>query len=80
VNFTFRSQRVGLPVLLDAEPRQRPPAIDYCGRERERAFNPAGVPPTVYNTYQMYMTCAERRVARDLRTAEAEGFVFAAKV
>jgi len=76
------AQRLRLPVLFDAEQSHRQPAIDFVCRRLQARFNrcEGGAPPVVYNTFQMYMVGAERRLARDLEHAREGGFVLAAKV
>merc|ERR1712216_116912 len=43
-------------------------------------YNLPGRPAVLYNTYQMYMTCATARLERDLYIANKNSYTFAAKV
>lgn len=67
-------------MLLDAEQSHRQPAIDYLSRVVMPTYNVPGRPAVLYNTYQMYMTCATERLERDLSIANAKNYTFAAKV
>ena len=74
------SMDLGLPLLLDAEQSHRQPAVDFICRRLQQQFNKKGERNVIYNTYQMYMVGAERRLARDLAHAKQEAYGFAAKV
>lgn len=74
------AERAGVPLLLDAEQTHRQPAIDLLTLRLMRRFNKRGRPAMVYNTYQMYLRDATPRLRRDMASAAAAGFPFAAKV
>jgi hypothetical protein len=73
--------RIRVPLLLDAEQSHRQPAIDVFAQRLQARFNGGedGF-ATVSNTYQMYLTDAPRRLARDLQRAERGGYTFGAKL
>ena len=67
------AKQLQLPLLLDAEQSNRQPAIDFMCRRLQQRFNVSGGAGAhgnniIYNTFQMYMVGAERRLARDLCT------------
>lgn len=65
-------------IMIDAEQSYYQMAIDQFTREMQRKYNKTD--PVVLNTYQAYMETAEARVLNDLRRAERENWVFAAKI
>jgi hypothetical protein len=75
-----QAQRIGIPLLFDAEQSHRQPAIDLISVELMAQFNAVGDRPVVYNTFQMYLRHSLDRVQRDLSLAQQRKFVFAAKV
>ena len=54
--------------------------IAACWFVNNTRYNVPGRPAVLYNTYQMYMTCATERLERDLSIANASNYTFAAKV
>eukprot|EP00160_Parvularia_atlantis_P002650 Unigene1220_Nuclearia_a/m.3884 Unigene1220_Nuclearia_a/g.3884 ORF Unigene1220_Nuclearia_a/g.3884 Unigene1220_Nuclearia_a/m.3884 type:complete len:521 (-) Unigene1220_Nuclearia_a:88-1650(-) len=65
-------------LLVDAEQSYFQPAIDYFVRNLQLDFNKGF--PTVFNTYQCYLRDSSARVWADLEHAEANGYMFAAKL
>jgi len=74
------SRKAGIPVLFDAEQSYRQPAVDHIAVELMKEFNVQGMPPLVYNTYQMYLKDALDRVRLDVQAAVEGQYTFAAKV
>ena len=86
------ARAANLRLLLDAEQTHRQPAINLMARELQKRTNPraeqplaeAGLPPVVYNTFQMYLDDAPlyggTSLAAELAYAKANGFTLAAKV
>jgi len=75
-----QAKSVGIPLLLDAEASPRQPAVDVIALELMKKFNKKGEKPFVYNTYQMYLKDASRRLARDAKSSAKNNIVFSAKV
>ena len=79
------AKQLQLPLLLDAEQSNRQPAIDFMCRRLQQRFNVSGGAGAhgnniIYNTFQMYMVGAERRLARDLAHAQRNDHGFAVKL
>lgn len=74
------AQARGLSLLLDAEQSHQQPAIDLLARELMREFNAPGQPPVFYHTFQMYLSDADTRLAREIEHARNAGFVLAVKL
>jgi proline dehydrogenase len=84
-NFKARADRVaqraearGVRLLVDAEQTFYQMAIDHSVRRLQRLYNRKV--PTVYNTYQCYMTITRRRLANDMERARREGIVWGGKM
>lgn len=69
----------GIALWMDAEQSHRQPAIEFLARRAMQRYNSLGHPPVLFNTYQLYLVGAERRLARDLAHAQEHDYAFAAK-
>ncbi|KAH9598497.1 Proline dehydrogenase domain [Trypanosoma melophagium] len=72
------AKELNVRVLFDAEQTFYQLAIDYIVLEFQRQYNVDE--PTVYTTYQCYLTYTEDRVFNDLTRAELEGWMWGGKM
>ncbi|KAF9427493.1 Cyclopentanone 1,2-monooxygenase (CPMO) [Podila epigama] len=71
----------GTRLMFDAEQTYFQLAINTAVLYLQEKFNvTTGQTPLIYNTYQMYLKAAPRRLREDLRHARRNGFVLAAKM
>lgn len=76
-------------VLLDAEQTHLQPAVEVIYRILAQSFNNPATPPAgsdafeypvVFNTYQMYLQRTSHVIEEDIRIAQEQGLVLAAKL
>ena len=60
-------------LMIDAEQTYLQPAIDHCVHRLQRRMNVAF--PTIFNTFQCYLTDTPSRVVLDLERARQGGCV-----
>jgi proline dehydrogenase len=68
----------GVRLMIDAEHSYFQPAIDHATTQLQERHN--RTVPTIFNTYQCYLTDAHERMALDLERARNGGYKWAAKL
>ena len=72
------AEKMEVRLMVDAEQTYFQPAIDNFVLELQRKYNTEF--PTVFNTYQCYLTDSRSRVETDIGRSEQEGWCFGAKL